>query len=80
MTRNLTEEELSYIESLLSNVRPTTASTHKIYLAYIEYRFPKPIQEVIDIRQNIYHDQILQCFYRLSGLHSRHENGFEAHP
>jgi hypothetical protein len=28
-------------------------------MTYIEERFPKPIAEVIDIRNNVYHDQIL---------------------
>jgi hypothetical protein len=62
MTRNLTEEELSSIDSLLAKRAQKggqKASTHRIYMTYIEERFPKPIAEVINIRNNIYHDQIL---------------------
>ena len=62
LTRNLTEEELSHLNELLANrfaYIPGKASTHKIYLAYCEKRFPKAIGEVIDITHDIYHDQIL---------------------
>ncbi len=62
MTRNLTEEELSSVDSLLAKRAQKggqKASTHRIYMTYIEERFPKPIAEVINIRNNVYHDQIL---------------------
>ena len=59
MSRNLTEKEFTDLDDLLSKRSPTTASTHRIYLVYIEERFPKPIEEVIDLRNDIFHDQIL---------------------
>jgi hypothetical protein len=50
MTRNLTEEELSSVDSLLAKRAQKggqKASTHRIYMTYIEERFPKSIAEVI---------------------------------
>ena len=65
LSRNLTEEELTDFEELLSKqYRPSAttdgkATTHKIFLAFCEKRFPKPIEQVIDITKRIFHDQIL---------------------
>lgn len=63
LTRNLTEDEFTLLTLLLrdslKSSRVGKASTTQIYVAYCERRLPKPLREVIDLTQNIYHDQIL---------------------
>ena len=63
LTRNLAEDELMVMSELLrqslKSSRVRKASTTQIYIAYCETRLPKPLSEIIDLTQNIYHDQIL---------------------
>ncbi|CAG2122283.1 unnamed protein product, partial [Medioppia subpectinata] len=59
----LTDEEFGYLEAMMSQTfnryDHQKASTYKIYMVYCERLFPKPIADVINISENIFHDQIL---------------------
>ncbi|XP_054163081.1 uncharacterized protein LOC128960936 [Oppia nitens] len=63
MVSNFSEEDFALMDQVLMSRwrgKPgLKATTPKIYLIYLEKRFPKPIEQLYDISNNIFHDQIL---------------------